>query len=140
MRLADFDYTLPPDLIAQRPLSRRDSSRLLVLDRATGRITHRVFNEIGDHLSPGDVLVINDTRVIPARLRGRRRPTGGAIEVLLLRPGADGAWEALVRPGRRLKDGALVDVGGGTATLEIGERLPDGRRVVRLRAGGEMLE
>ncbi|MGQ0550373.1 MAG: tRNA preQ1(34) S-adenosylmethionine ribosyltransferase-isomerase QueA [Armatimonadota bacterium] len=139
MRLANFDYTLPAELIAQRPVSPRDSSRLLVLDRATGHIAHRLFHQIGEYLKPGDVLVVNDTRVIPARLRGRR-PTGGAIELLLLRPRANGAWEALVRPGRRLDRGALVDIGDGTATVEIGERLPDGRRTVRLRGGGEMLD
>ncbi len=139
MRLADFDYTLPPERIAQRPVSPRDSSRLLVLERATGRIAHRAFNQIGEYLRPGDVLVVNDTRVIPARLRGRRVGTGGAIELLLLRPGADGVWEALVRHGRRLKEGALVDIGRGAATVEIGERLPDGRRMVRLQ-GGEMLD
>ncbi|MGH2374118.1 MAG: S-adenosylmethionine:tRNA ribosyltransferase-isomerase, partial [bacterium] len=139
MRLADFDYRLPPELIAQRPVSPRDSSRLLVLERATGRITHRVFSEIGEYLAPGDVLVVNDTRVIPARLKGRRS-TGGAIELLLLRRATDGAWEALVRPGRRLNEGALVEVGGGAATVEIGERLHDGRRMVRLRGGGDMME
>ncbi len=145
MRLADFDYTLPPELIAQRPVSPRDASRLLVLDRATGRITHRGFNEIGDYLRPGDVLVVNDTRVLPARLRGRRERTGGAVELLLLRPtrfaGApDGAWEALVRPGRRLRRGTIVEVGADAIPIEVGERLPDGRRMVRLRDGGPMLD
>lgn len=140
LRLADFDYTLPPELIAQRPVSPRDSSRLMVLERTTGRITHRVFNEIGEYLNPGDVLVVNDTRVIPARLRGRRVGTGGAIELLLLRPGADGAWEALVRPSRRLKSGTTVEVGTDAVPIEIGERLSDGRRMVRLREGGEMLD
>lgn len=139
LRLADFDYTLPPELIAQQPVSPRDSSRLLVLERTTGRMTHRVFREIGEYLTPGDVLVVNDTRVIPARLRGRRS-TGGAIELLLLRRATDGAWEALVRPGRRLREGALVEVGAGAATVEIGERLRDGRRMVRLRGGGDMMD
>ncbi len=140
MRLTDFEYTLPSELIAQQPISPRDASRLLVVDRATGRITHRMFGEIGDYLRPGDVLILNDARVLPARLRGRREGTGGAVELLLLRPGGDGAWEALVRPGRRLRQGALVEVGSDAATLEIGERLPDGRRMVRLRDGGKVLD
>jgi len=139
MRLADFDYTLPPDLIAQRPVSPRDASRLLVLDRATGRITHRIFKEIGDYLRPGDVLALNDTRVLPARLRGRRRGSSGAVEVLLLRPATDGAWEALVRPGRRLRPGVVVEVGPEAAALEIGERLAGGRRMVRLPTGETMM-
>lgn len=145
MRLADFDYTLPPELIAQRPVSPRDASRLLVLDRATGRITHRVFRDIGDYLRPGDVLVVNDTRVLPARLHGRRERTGGGVELLLLRPtrfaGApDGAWEALVRPGRRLRQGAVVEIGAGAARVEVGERLPDGRRMIRLQSRGEIID
>lgn len=140
MRLADFDYVLPPELIAQQPASPRDSSRLLVLDRATGRLAHRIFREIGDYLTPGDVLVVNDTRVIPARLRGRRAGSGGAIELLLLRPTSDGAWEALVRPGRRLRVGAIVEMGTEGIPVEIGERLADGRRVVRLRGGGTLSE
>ncbi len=140
MRLADFDYTLPPDLIAQRPVSPRDASRLLVLDRATGRITHRIFREIGDYLRAGDVLALNDTRVLPARLRGRRRGSGGAVEVLLLRPATDGAWEALVRPGRRLRPGVVVEVGPEGTAVEIGERLAGGRRMVRLPSGGTMMD
>ncbi|MDR7522224.1 MAG: tRNA preQ1(34) S-adenosylmethionine ribosyltransferase-isomerase QueA [Armatimonadota bacterium] len=140
MSLAEFDYTLPPDLIAQEPASPRDASRLLVVDRATGRLTHRIFREIGDYLRPGDVLVLNDTRVMPARLRGRRTPSGGAVELLMVRPAAAGAWEALVRPGRRLPPGSVVEVGPHAVRLEIGERLPDGRRLVRLQDGGEILD
>lgn len=140
MRLTDFDYTLPPELIAQRPASPRDSSRLLVVDRATGRIEHRIFREIGDHLRPGDVLVVNDTRVIPARLRGRRPGTRGVVELLLLRPGTGGAWEALVRPGRRLKPGTVVEVGPRGTAVEIGERSAGGRRIVRVASGGPMLD
>ncbi|MGQ0572409.1 MAG: tRNA preQ1(34) S-adenosylmethionine ribosyltransferase-isomerase QueA [Armatimonadota bacterium] len=140
MRLADFDYTLPPELIAQQPVSPRDASRLLIVDRATGRFTHRIFREIGDYLGTGDVLVVNDTRVVPARLRGRRAETGGAVELLLVRPVTDGAWEALVRPGRRLKSGTVVLVGPLAARVEIGERLATGRRAVRLQEGGPMIE
>lgn len=138
MRLADFDYTLPPELIAQQPASPRDSSRLLVVQRADGRLEHRVFRDLGEYLRPGDVLVVNDTRVIPARLRGRRAGTGGGVELLLLQPGPHGAWEALVRPGRRLKEGTVVEVGPHATPIEIGERLPAGRRFVRLRDGGDV--
>jgi len=101
MKLADFDYLLPRDLIAQVPARPRDSSRLLVLDRAAGEIDHRVFRELPEYLRPADVLVLNDTKVLPARLRARR-PTGGAVEVLLLRPTAQGIWEALIKPARRI--------------------------------------
>jgi S-adenosylmethionine:tRNA ribosyltransferase-isomerase len=139
MRLADFDYRLPPELIAQRPASLRDASRLLVVRRDTQTFEHRIFREIGEYLRPGDVLVVNDTRVLPARLRGRRVPGGGAAEVLLLRPASDGAWEALVRPGRRLRRGAVVEVAGGER-LEVGDRLTGGRRMVRAAGGGDLLE
>jgi S-adenosylmethionine:tRNA ribosyltransferase-isomerase len=135
MRLADFDYTLPPELIAQQPVSPRDASRLLVVDRATGTLAHRVFREIGEFLRAGDMLVVNDTRVIPARLRGRRPQTRGAVEILLLRPAEGGAWEALVRPGRRLRPGTAVEVGPQGAQVEVGERLPGGRRLVRAPGG-----
>jgi len=138
MRLADFDYRLPADLVAQRPVSPRDASRVLVVHRDTGALEHRIFREIGDYLQTGDVLVVNDTRVLPARLRGRRVPGGGTAEVFLLRPAAGGSWEALVRPGRRLHQGTIVEV--GRRRLEIGERLADGRRVVRVLGGGDMLD
>lgn len=145
MRLSDFDYTLPPELIAQRPASPRDSSRLLVLDRLGGRTAHRAFRDIGDFLRSGDTLVVNDTRVIPARLRGRRRSGGGAVELLLLRPhggrpAGELDWEALARPGRRLPLGAVVEVGPHATPLEVVGRLPDGRRLVRLLSGGTMLD
>lgn len=135
MRLAEFDYTLPPELIAQQPASPRDAARLLVVHRAEGTFEHRVFREIGDYLRAGDVLVVNDTRVLPARLRARR-PTGGAVELLLLRPVGD-AWEALVRPGRRLPPGAVVEVAGQPVT--VGARLPDGRRLVHAAPGQDLM-
>ncbi len=140
MRLTDFDYTLPAELVAQRPASPRDASRLLVVDRATGHLAHRVFRDIREYLRAGDVLAVNDTRVLPARLRGRRVPTGGAIELLLLRPLAGGAWEALVRPGRRLRPGQIVELRSHGVQIEVGERLTDGRRAVRPAEGGEMLD
>ncbi len=145
MRLSDFDYTLPPELVAQHPASPRDASRLLVLDRPTQRVAHRIFREIGDYLRAGDVLVANDTRVIPARLRGRRRGGGGAAELLLLRAvgggaGSEEVWEALARPGRRLRPGAVVEVGPDSTLLEVVGRLPHGRRLVRLASGESMLD
>jgi len=136
MRVEEFDYALPPELIAQRPAVPRDAARLLVVERSTGTFAYRTFREIGDYLHAGDVLVVNDTRVLPARLRGRR-PTGAAVELLLLRPAADHtAWEALVRPGRRLPPGSVVHVGGHAVVVD--ERLPDGRRLVRPAAGGDL--
>jgi len=138
MRLADFDYTLPHDLIAQQPVSPRDTSRLLVVDRASGRLAHRTFREIGEYLRDGDALVVNDTRVLPARLRGRRAGTGGAVELLVLRAADGGAWEALVRGGRRLREGAVVEVGAEPTPVRIGVRLPDGRRLISLPPGLDM--
>ena len=103
MKTADFDFELPSDLIAQAPLPERDSSRLLVLDRATGAVQHRVFRDLPELLNPGDLLVLNRSRVFPARLLGTRRG-GGEAEALLLRPLPEpGEWEAMLRPGRRLR-------------------------------------
>src|SRR5437588_10977086 len=119
MNIADFDYHLPPERIAQTPVEPRDSSRLLVVHRDTGTVEHRHFRDIGDYLHPGDLLIANQSRVIPARLLGHRAETGGAVEVLLLaeRPdlGRD-YWETLVRPGRRLHAGVRIlfgDTRGG---------------------------
>ena len=108
MLTSDFDYHLPPESIAQTPLEPRDSSRLLVLDRASGQISHRRFTDIVEHLGPGDVMVFNQSRVIPARVRGRRADTGGKVEFLLLRERSPGVWQALAQPGRRLRPGAEV--------------------------------
>ena len=125
MRTDELDYHLPPELIAQRPLARRDESRLLVYERATGAVRHRVFREIRDEL--GDwLVVVNDTRVLPARLR-LRRPGGGEAEVLLLEPAGDGLWEALARPTRRLRAGMRLGV------VELVEHVGDGRWRIRLR-------
>ena len=116
MRTDEFDYDLPSGLIAQEPVAVRDSCRLLVLDRASGQIDHRRFSDIVDYLETGDVLVVNETRVLPARLRGVKDETGGAVEVLLLRERYTGAWECLVKPGRRLKPGARIVFGDGLMT------------------------
>ena len=128
MRTSDFDYDLPTELVAQSPLEPRDSSRLLVLDRSTGRTEHKLFHQILEHLHPGDVMVFNQSRVIPARLRGRRTDTGGKVEFLLLRRESPGVWQALARPGKRLREGAKV-------ILEAPERPP-----VPLHEGGFEVE
>ncbi|HVX30384.1 MAG TPA: tRNA preQ1(34) S-adenosylmethionine ribosyltransferase-isomerase QueA, partial [Nitrolancea sp.] len=148
--ISDYDYDLPSELIAQTPLERRDRSRLLVLDRQRDRLEHRTFRDILDYLTPHDLLVVNDSRVIPARLHGWR-PTGGQAEILLLRPLEAGRWEALVRPGRRLRPGSeivLADRQGERTELRVAivERRPEGSAVVelpdevaaRLDAYGEM--
>ncbi|HEX6737017.1 MAG TPA: tRNA preQ1(34) S-adenosylmethionine ribosyltransferase-isomerase QueA [Vicinamibacteria bacterium] len=138
MKIDAFDYDLPPEAIAQEPLPERDASRLLVLDRAGGPDQHRVFHELPDLLDPGDLLVVNRTRVFPARLLGRRAG-GGAAEVLLLRE-LDGAglWEAFVRPGRRLRAGHTVEIADGFRVRVVGEAVPpDGRRRVALEAEGQ---
>ncbi len=130
---ADFDYELPPGRIARYPSERRSDSRLLVLRRSTGEIRHRRFRDLPELLDPADLLVVNDTRVFPARLRGRK-PTGAAAEVLLLRPvdaEDDRVWEALVRPGRKLKPGRLVVV-APELSVRILDACPDGRRIVRM--------
>lgn len=113
MRTDDFDYDLPSGLIAQRPVEPRDSSRLIVLDRTSGQVDHRTFRDLPEYLREGDVLVVNETRVLPARLRGAKDETGGAVEVLLLRERYDMTWECLVKPGRRLKPGARITFGDG---------------------------
>jgi len=130
LRVDDFDYELPPEAIAQVPVEPRDASRLLVLDRATGRLTHARFREIGGWLAAGDLLVVNDSRVIRARLRGTRAG-GGQAEILALRPAGDDfrRWVALVRPSRRLPPGSSVELATGDR-IEVGEPMGDGTRTV----------
>ena len=139
MRTHDFWYDLPEELIAQTPLERRDGSRLLVLDRETGALEHRHFYDIIDYLNPGDCLVMNDSRVLPARLLGQR-PTGGAVEVLLLRDLGDGAWECLVKPGRKMRLGQEVRFGDGVLTATVTGVQEDGNRVVQFHYQGIFLE
>ena len=139
MKTHDFWYDLPEELIAQTPLERRDGSRLLVLDRESGAMEHRHFYDIADYLNPGDCLVINDSRVLPARLLGRR-PTGGAVEVLLLRDLGGGAWECLVKPGRKMQAGQDVEFGDGALTATVAQVRPDGNRVVQFHYQGIFLE
>ncbi len=134
MRTSDFDYHLPEHLIAQTPLEPRDHSRLLVVDTATGELSHRHFYDIGHFLQPGDLLVLNNSRVLPARLRGRRSGTGGAVEVLLLHREDEGLWKAMVRPGRRLGPGAAFEIDG--VPVDVLEDLGDGTRLIRMSDEG----
>ena len=128
MRTDDLDYDLPPALIAQTAAEPRDSARLLVYERASGAVRHRRFRDLVDELAPDDVVVLNDTRVLPVRVRARRE-SGGAAEVLLLEPQPDGTWEALARPARRLRDGETVTAGELAITIE--RHLEEGRVIVR---------
>jgi len=130
-----FTYDLPPELIAQAPAEPRDASRLLVLDRSSFALVHATFRDIGRWLRPGDLLVANRSRVVPARLRGRRVPSGGGVELLLLRRVESGCWEALVRPGRKLPPGARVELSDGLVATVV-ERTPAGGRLVRFERVG----
>jgi S-adenosylmethionine:tRNA ribosyltransferase-isomerase len=132
MLVSDFDYDLPQELIAQHPLDRRDASRMLVLDRRDGSLTDARFADIGRWLKPGDLLVLNDTKVMPARVFGKL-PTGGKVELLVLGRTADGNWEALARPARKARVGTSIDF--GTHRAEVLERRPDGMRIVRFEPG-----
>ena len=140
MKTSDFYYDLPPELIAQTPLEKRDESRLLCLDKATGEWSHHHFYELPDFLRAGDCLILNNSRVLPARLLGHRLPGGGACEVLLLQDKGDKVWECLVRPGKHLREGARVSFGDGELTAEIAEVLQDGNRLVRFDYNGIFLE
>jgi len=140
MKTSDFYYDLPPELIAQTPLERRDGSRLLTLDKRTGETGHGHFYDLPRLLRPGDCLVMNDSRVLPARLLGRREPTGGAAEVLLLVDRGDQVWECLVRPGRKVKPGTRLSFGEGALTAEVLEALEGGNRLIRFDYEGIFLE
>ena len=141
MKTSDFYYDLPPELIAQTPLERRDGSRLMLLNKETGAVEHRHFYDLPQYLRPGDCLVLNDSRVLPARLLGHRDPSGGAVEVLLLVDKGEKKWECLVRPGRKLHPGQKVVFGDGSLlTAEILEELPGGNRIVRFDYEGIFLE
>ena len=139
MKTHDFWYDLPEELIAQTPLEKRDTSRLCVLNRKTGRITHKHFYDIIDYLQPGDCLVMNDSRVLPARLLGHR-PTGGAVEVLLLRDLGQKCWECLCKPGRKMQVGNEVIFGDGELTATVVEVQETGNRVVEFHYEGIFME
>jgi S-adenosylmethionine:tRNA ribosyltransferase-isomerase len=134
MRTSDFDYPLPKDLIAQTPIEPRDHSRLLTVDLSTGEFGHHRFYEIGHFLKPGDLLVLNDSRVIPARLKGHRIGTGGTVELLLLQRAGEGLWKALVKPGRRLRAGARFEVDGVEGEIVTEDNW--GTRLIRLADEG----
>ena len=136
MKTSDFMYELPESSIAQTPVEPRDHSRLMVLDRNDDSIEHRHFYDIIDYFDPGDVLVINNTRVIPARLIGTKIPSGAACEVFLLKQLAPKKWETLVRPGKKLREGAVVSFGDGMLTATIGETTSAGGRVVDFECEG----
>ncbi|MDZ4655548.1 MAG: tRNA preQ1(34) S-adenosylmethionine ribosyltransferase-isomerase QueA [Coriobacteriia bacterium] len=138
MRTDDFDYDLPSGLIAQAPMEPRDACRLMVVERSSGQIDHRTFHDVLEYLRPGDVMVVNETRVLPARLLGAKDETSGAVEVLLLRRRYADTWECLVKPGRRLKPGARIVFGDGELTAFIVDVLEEsGGRLVQfhVRAG-----
>ncbi|MCI8590820.1 MAG: tRNA preQ1(34) S-adenosylmethionine ribosyltransferase-isomerase QueA [Lachnospiraceae bacterium] len=136
MKTSDFAYELPKELIAQDPLSDRSSSRLLHLDRKTGICTHGVFRDILKYLHAGDTLVVNDTRVIPARLYGHKPDTGAAVEVLLLKRKEKDVWETLVRPGKKMKPGARVSFGEGLLAGEVLDMVEEGNRLIRFTYEG----
>ncbi len=140
MKTRDFYYDLPPELIAQTPMEKRDGSRLMTLDRRTGETGHRHFYDLPSLLRPGDCLILNDSRVLPARLLGQRLPGGGACEVLLLTDRGENVWECLVRPGRKLRTGARMTFGDGSLTAEVVGEEADGNRLVRFAYEGIFLE
>lgn len=140
MNTADFDFHLPEELIAQTPLEKRDASRLLIVNHKTGQMEDTHFDAIIDQLHPGDALVMNDTRVLPARLHGEKTETGGHVELLLLKNTEGDDWEVLAKPAKRLKVGAQISFGDGRLTATILEELEHGGRIVRFHYQGIFLE
>lgn len=140
MNTADFDFHLPEELIAQTPLEKRDASRLLIVNHETGQMEDTHFDAIIDQLHPGDALVMNDTRVLPARLHGEKSETGGHVELLLLKNIAGDDWEVLAKPAKRLKVGAAISFGDGRLTATVLEELEHGGRIVRFHYQGIFLE
>jgi len=140
MKTSDFYYDLPEALIAQTPIEQRDASRLMTLDRETGAVEHHHFYELPEFLHPGDCLILNDSRVLPARLLGQRVPGGGACEVLLLIDRGEKTWECLVRPGRKMRTGARLSFGNGELMAEIVGEMESGNRLVRFEYEGIFLE
>lgn len=135
-KLKDFYYDLPNELIAQDPLWKRSDSRLMVLNRQDASITHKHFSDITDYLDEGDCLVINDTKVIPARLIGEKEETGATIEVLLLKRLGDTSWETLVKPGKKAKPGAVISFGGGKLEGKVTDVVEDGNRIIEFKFDG----
>lgn len=140
LKTHDFYYDLPEELIAQTPLAQRDASRLMTLDRTTGAVTHRHFYDLVELLHPGDCLVMNNSRVLPARLLGHREPTGGAVEVLLLKDLGDGVWECLTKPGRKTHTGTQLSFGDGALRAQVVGEKDDGNKLVKFFYDGIFLE
>jgi S-adenosylmethionine:tRNA ribosyltransferase-isomerase len=138
VKTSEFDYELPRELIAQYPSERRDQSRLLVLRRSTGAIEHRIFRDVSEYLAPRDVLVLNETRVFPARFLGTRRGTGGRVEMFLLRELSPFRWEVLVKPAARVREGAIMEFGGGRLAARVLRVLPGGKREVEMVLSGDV--
>jgi S-adenosylmethionine:tRNA ribosyltransferase-isomerase len=136
MNVKDFDYDLPEELIAQDPLEDRSSSRLMVLDRVTGEVEHKHFTDILEYLRPGDCLVLNNTKVIPARLFGVKEDTGGKVEVLLLKRMENDVWETLVKPGKKLRPGARISFGDGILKADVLEIVDEGNRLIKFHYEG----
>lgn len=136
MDVKDFDFELPKELIAQDPIEQRDQSRLLILNKDTGECTHKIFHNIIDELNPGDCLVINDTKVIPARLYGHRKDTNGKIEILLLKRRQNDIWEVLVKPGKKAKVGAEILFGDGRLKAEVIDIVDEGNRLIQFSYEG----
>ncbi|GKX66031.1 tRNA preQ1(34) S-adenosylmethionine ribosyltransferase-isomerase QueA [Inconstantimicrobium mannanitabidum] len=136
MDVKDFDFYLPEELIAQHPLEQRDSSRLMVLNKETGEITHKVFHDVIDYLNPGDTLVLNNTRVLPARLIGEKEESGGKIEFLLLKRIDKDTWECLAKPGKKAKVGARFSFGDGILIAEVTAIGEEGNRIIRFSYEG----
>ena len=140
MLITDFDYELPPELIAQYPSQKRDEARLLVVDRESGTTEHKMFYDIIDYLEPGDCLVMNDSKVLPARMFGVKRDTGAKAEILLTKRSEGDVWEAMVKPGKKLKPGAVVDFcteEGKKLSAEILDFSDDGTRMIRFDYDGD---
>ncbi len=138
MKTSELDYQLPEKLIAQEPIEPRDASRLLILDRKKGSIAHKDFRDIGDYLEPGDLLVVNDTKVLPARLTGKKQDTAANIEILLLAENKDGDWEVLAKPAKRLREGTKIDF-DGELKAEVIALLENGRRLLRFDSKESLL-
>ena len=136
MDVKDFDYELPEELIAQDPLEDRSSSRLMVLDRETGEYEHKIFKDIIDYLEPGDCLVLNNTKVIPARLYGAKEGTNAKIEVLLLKRNENDVWETLVKPGKKARPGARIVFGDGILVGEVVDVVEEGNRLIKFEYEG----
>ena len=140
MKTDDFDFDLPEELIAQTPLERRDASKLLILDKTTGEISHRHFTDVIDYMEKGDTLVLNDTKVMPARLYGVKEETGAVIEVLLLKDEGNNVWECLTKPAKRIKEGTIISFGDGKLKAKCSEVLDEGIRKFKLEYKGILYE